>query len=147
MILTTYARKKTLDYFFELIEEYVDLVEKLENPEKQNWYFRKGTKSKIDRVNELKNQYLQYQKKVNNHSLENLNKILSEKKQALKKIKKTCTNETGFFPRLGINSIETEISRLKSYIYLKKLFPKLPDIDFFLKDKSLLDVLKFRYPR
>lgn len=116
-----------------IILDYGVIVQKLKNSESQSWYFIRGYKSNIDRLENLKKEYEEIRKQFNKLSLDDL----------ICKLTENQANKDFFIGRnvntillMHISSLSSQIKYNKELIEIKRRVKHLKSIDFYIENSN-----------
>lgn len=116
-----------------IILDYGFIVQKLKNSESQSWYFIRGYKSNIDRLENLKKEFEEIRKQFNKLSLDDL----------IRKLNETQANKDFFIGRnvntiilMHISSLGSQIKYYKELIEIKRRVKQLKSIDFYIENSN-----------
>ncbi len=110
-----------------LIQEILILRERLNNPEKQSFYFRLGIKVHKDRLTELEETYDSMRKTVNSHSIDDFQEELIHAQEEYKKISRK--RYVGTIHQIALAGIQARINEIENMLDAKAKFGRLKFLD------------------
>jgi hypothetical protein len=124
-----------------LVLDYLALKIKLENPEQQSWYFKKGIEGKAAELEKLKKRYNNLKDDFEQWSVDD---ILEEKIAAAadlnKFLKKGYINS---IEAVGVYSLQNRIRYYDMLLGLKSKFTQLLTLEEYMtREDALLDLMK-----
>jgi superoxide dismutase len=121
-----------------LLQEILVLQDKLDNLDRQSFYFQQGIHNHTAHLNALKRNYAQIVETVNNNSVDYfLEKIKGDEE----KFKQICSRKIKhpIFVKVMVDAhINSEIAYLKMLIQAKGKFGTLKPLDDLIQDKNAL---------
>ncbi|HMB01172.1 MAG TPA: hypothetical protein VKS21_09320 [Spirochaetota bacterium] len=112
-----------------LVRDIFILKKKLAEPDKQNWYFRKGINSQVIRLKKLTKRYESIKTFINKHSLDDIVKMKEKAEQELKELKAKSIRPL-FARKLILSGKSNEINGLAEMIDVKEQFYLLKSISY-----------------
>lgn len=119
-----------------LLREIIVLQSKLDNIDKQDFYFQKGRKSNETRLDEMKVEYSRIVEMVNGNDVDF---FLGQIKEAERKIK--AIEAKGYLSsidRLAYNSFHSQVEYFKSLLQAKGQYKNLKTLDELMQDENAL---------
>lgn len=122
-----------------LIYEYATLKQKLANPEKQNWYFRKGIESRKKKVAELFKEYESIRKDFRERPIDELIACIAECKRSIESVKKSTGSR--MMVSITMNSLTGQINYANFLLRLHSTVDEMHDIEHYLENTEDLQRL------
>ena len=133
--LNIFIPKNSIGY---LVLEYAKLNQRFQNVEPQSIYFKKGIESNRKRLRRLSESFACRQNFINNHSLDDLIKLLNEKQSFLDSVNWA---ELSNITQMARVATQNNIFDLKESISIKNSFESVPDIDELINDTEKLMIM------
>lgn len=119
-----------------LLREIIVLQAKLDNLDKQDFYFQKGQKSNEKRLDEMKVEYIQIVEMVNNNDVDFFLEQIEEAERKIKAIE--AKGYLSSIDRLAYNSFHSQVEYFKSLLQAKGQYKKLKTLDELMQDEQAL---------
>ncbi|MGZ2371757.1 hypothetical protein ACXR6G_18405 [Ancylomarina sp. YFZ004] len=122
----------------ELLIEIISLREKLKQPDKQSFYFKRGITQQRKRFVELKGEYESLKNHINKNKLGDLRVSLENQKKYLKKWK--AKREIHITDMIAISALQRGIVFRENIIRAKKKYNRLHALEYYLLNPESLVV-------
>lgn len=122
---------KDTNSFVKCIIDYSSIKQKLDNPELQNWYFKKGIDSNWRRMAEIKNRYNFIRDDFNTTSKDEYLFILNNTEVEYKEVKEIGTGGPYFAYYMRLGSLSGTIEYCKEMLKFKEKVKKIETIDYY----------------
>jgi len=123
-------KKKDATSLIRIVLEYSTLKQRLEEPENQTWYFKKGIESRKRRLNRLKVEFNEIRKTFNESSVDSFLVLINENLM-IKKTHEKC-QRMNLFHLMHYRSLIRENEFFLELIRLKSKTELLKPIDYYL---------------
>jgi hypothetical protein len=114
------------------IIEYGKIKHDLKHPETQTWYFIKGIESHKARLNDLKNDFENFRKDLNDSSLDELISWLNE----IKTEDSLITGRLGLIKQIHLSYLLSKIKYIEELIEMKSRVNKVMPIDYYIENDN-----------
>ena len=122
----------------ELLIQILSLDEKLKQPDKQSFYFKRGINQQRKSFVVLQDKYESLRNHINNNKLGDLNESLENQKKILAKFK--AKKEIHFPEMVAISALQSGIVFRKNMIKAKKKYNRLYNWEYYLQNTEALEV-------
>lgn len=124
---------QSIDSYSNLVAKYFDLRYKIEHIDEQDWYFRKGIKSNIRKLESLENEYLYLIESVNDQTLSQLQQNHLEAKKRLESLESSGSFK-GFQYHLALHSFKYKVTESNILLELKIKYELIPSLEKLVSD-------------
>ena len=126
-----------------IILEYGNLVQKMNNMEQQSWMFKKAEKNNLLKLKDLKRQFENIRKEVNDTSIDDLIELLNDKKENTKSFQNSP--QLNFIGRIAVASLNSDIIYIEELLAIKSRVDEMKELDYYLENKeSLIKLLGWK---
>ncbi len=139
-IMTLFAHISGKSMIADLVLEYAALKQKLDNPDKQSWYFLKGLDMHKQRLIFLFDRYEGIRTFFNQSTVDDLIETVNDHQHQITELEKGWM---GMLTRMKYEYLTSEKKRFNEFIQLKSRINKLQTIDYYLDHpEELLDIIQ-----
>lgn len=131
--------QKTHSQLERIILEYGSLVQKINNPELQSWYFKTGIESNLLRVKRLKSEFEDIQSYFNSRTIDQLIKSYNKNNDAIKLVQ--ITSHSAIFKGIVMGSLYSKKSYIEEILTFKSRIEEIKEIDYYLNNQESLIML------
>ena len=124
------ADKDATNTLSRILVEYAVLKEKLNDIEKQSWYFRNALDSNQNKLEALKKEYEEVQSFYNNSTKADLSALISEETAKIISIREG--QHSVLIKQIAHSSMTHKLKLYQDLLHLKQQIPQLMDIDYYL---------------
>ena len=122
-----------------IVLEYAGLLQKMNNTEKQTWFFKKADENNRLKLKDLKNQFENIRTEVNCTSTDDLIESLNDYKEKEKSIQ--IHFQPSFNKMLALKSINSNVIYIEEILSIKSRVDEMKKIDYYLENKETLITL------
>ena len=124
------AKKDATNTLSRILVEYAVLKEKLNDIEKQSWYFRNALDSNQNKLEALKKEYEEIQSFYNSSTKEDFNALITEETAKIKSIREG--QHSVLIKQIAFSSMNHKLELYQGLLHIKQQIPQLMDIDQYL---------------
>lgn len=140
-IVPLLTQQEHLDGVLGLLRDIIVLQAKLDNLDKQDFYFQKGKINHLEHLESMKKQYSQIVKTVNGNSVDYFLEQVNEYESKAHKL--TSKGYLNMIDRIALNTVNNEVSKYMNLIQIKGKFGTLKPLDELMQDENtLLEIFK-----
>lgn len=135
-IIPLLTNQEHLEGVLGMLRDILVLQDKLDNPERQDFYFQKGIPNHVSHLEALKNKYAKIVEIVNSNSVDY---FLGEVNDYNNKVQKlTSKGYLNTIDQMALSMMKGEISRFQNLLGIKRRFGTLKPLDELMKDEKFL---------
>ena len=128
--------QKTHSQLETIILEYGNLVQKMNNPEQQSWFFKKAEENNLLKLKGLKSQFENIRNEVNDTSIDDLIELLNDRKENIKSFQNSP--QLNFIGRIAVASLNSDITYIEELLAIKSRVDEMKELDYYLENKESL---------
>jgi len=119
-----------VEYLSHLVLEIASLKERLDRPEQQDFYFRKGIKANKQKLSSLIQHFFAFRDEVNTCHIEDLLEQVSGIEAFLQRYEKTA--QAGFIKEIVKHSKISQVKHLEILLGLKTVVGRIRNLNYYL---------------
>jgi len=123
-----------------IIFEYGNISQKMKNFEQQSWYFKKGKKNNLVKLNKLKSQFEEIRERINTIDTNRSIKSLNDYKEKLKIIQDIKPHS--FIRAVRLGGLEYNIVYIEQLLVIKSRVDEIKDLDYYLENENKEELIK-----